>query len=72
MPADMFPEGEAVEHAITGSFATLSETRDSAERRQIERALGQTEGQIAEASRLLGISRTTLWEKMKRLGITAA
>lgn len=72
MPADMFPEREAAEHPMTASFATLSETRDSAERRQIERALEQTSGQIAEASRLLGISRTTLWEKMKRLHIMVA
>jgi DNA-binding NtrC family response regulator len=72
MPADMFPELEESEHPMTTAFATLSETRDSAERRQIERALQQTDGQISEASRLLGISRTTLWEKMKRLGIAAA
>jgi DNA-binding NtrC family response regulator len=69
MPADMFPETEA-SYPETSPFATLSETRDSAERRQIERALIQTGGQIVEASRLLGISRTTLWEKMKRLDVT--
>jgi transcriptional regulator of acetoin/glycerol metabolism len=33
--------------------------------------LQQTGGQIIETARLLGIARTTLWEKMKRLGITA-
>jgi DNA-binding NtrC family response regulator len=69
MPVDMFPESKLAKAAIP-AFATLSVTRDSAERRQIERALQQTGGQIVEASRLLGISRTTLWEKMKRLGVT--
>ena len=52
-----------------GFFPTLAEVRDAAERRQIERALGTTDGQIAESAKLLGISRTTLWEKMRRLGI---
>ena len=34
-----------------------------------ERALEQTNHQIAKAAILLEISRTTLWEKMTRLGI---
>ena len=29
----------------------------------------QTHGEIAKAATLLGISRTTLWEKMRRLGL---
>jgi DNA-binding NtrC family response regulator len=69
MPADMFPETVPLEHVMVRAFATLSETRDIAERRQIERALKQTGGQIIEASRLLGVSRTTLWDKMRRLGV---
>ena len=51
------------------AFATLSEARDDAERRQIERALKETGGHIIEAARMLGVSRTTLWEKMRRLGL---
>jgi len=69
MPADMFPEAIPLEHVMVRAFATLSETRDIAERRQIERALRQTGGQIIEASRLLGVSRTTLWDKMRRFGV---
>ncbi|TJW80633.1 MAG: sigma-54-dependent Fis family transcriptional regulator, partial [Mesorhizobium sp.] len=41
----------------------------AAERRQIERALEETGGQIAKAAALLSISRTTLWEKMTRFGL---
>jgi len=44
--------------------------RDAAEQRQILRALERTDGQIARAAALLGVSRTTLWEKMRRLGLS--
>lgn len=64
-PADLFPELEAED----GAMRTLAEARERAERRQIIRALDQTGGQIAEAARLLGVSRTTLWEKMHKLGL---
>ncbi|MCB1379063.1 MAG: sigma-54-dependent Fis family transcriptional regulator [Alphaproteobacteria bacterium] len=69
MPGDLFPEYADVSASTESAFATLSEARDMAERRQIERALRETEGHIIEAARLLGVSRTTLWEKMKRLGV---
>jgi DNA-binding NtrC family response regulator len=49
--------------------ASLAEARDRAERRHIEEAISQTNGEIAKAAILLGISRTTLWEKMRRLGL---
>jgi two-component system, NtrC family, response regulator HydG len=68
MPGDLFPD---ISNAgdVGGSFLPLSDIRDAAERRQIDRALAQTAGQIQDAARLLGISRTTLWEKMTRLGV---
>ena len=47
------------------AFATLSEARDLAERRQIERALHETSGHILEAARLLGISRTTVYRHLR-------
>jgi DNA-binding NtrC family response regulator len=49
--------------------ASLAEARERAERRHIEGAISQTNGEIAKAAALLGISRTTLWEKMRRLGL---
>ncbi len=70
MPMDMFPDLVESEHPLIRAFATLSETRDYAERRQIERAIKETHGQIIEAAKLLGVSRTTLWEKMRRLEVT--
>ena len=70
MPADMFPELAQPHAADQAVFATLSEARDSAERRQIERVLRLTGGQIIETAKLLGVSRTTLWDKMRRLGLS--
>ncbi|NJL07678.1 MAG: sigma-54-dependent Fis family transcriptional regulator, partial [Methylacidiphilales bacterium] len=43
--------------------------RDAAERREIERALRDSGGQVGEAAKRLGIARTTLWERMRRLSI---
>ena len=63
-PADLFPERQ-----IAGIFQTLSEVRDTAERGHIVAALERTGGQVTEAARLLKVSRTTLWEKMQKLGI---
>jgi len=68
LPADLFPEQSNA--AGNTGFVPLAEVRDAAERRQIERALAETSGQIAKAAELLAISRTTLWEKMTRFGLT--
>ena len=67
-PADLFPEQFAPSASEEG-LAPLHEVRDAAERRQIQRAMEQTGGRVTAAARLLGVSRTTLWEKMQRLGL---
>lgn len=63
-PADLFPERRTEER-----FASLAEARELAERRQIIAALEQTGGHVSEAARLLRVARTTLWEKMQKLGL---
>jgi len=72
MPADIFPElrDELIGRVDQG--LPLSAVRDAAERRQIDRVLRETNGQIIEAAIRLDISRTTLWEKMRRYGLTAS
>ena len=44
----------------------------SADRRRIVELLGQHRGNRSEVARLLGISRTTLWRRMKELNISGA
>jgi DNA-binding NtrC family response regulator len=63
-PVDLFPERQ-----IEPGFQSLADARDAAERAHILAALERVSGQVTEAARLLGISRTTLWEKMQKLGI---
>ncbi|MCZ8548685.1 sigma-54 dependent transcriptional regulator [Mesorhizobium qingshengii] len=68
LPGDLFPE-QSIWGGGSTVFVPLADVRDAAERRQIERALEETGGQIAKAAGLLAVSRTTLWEKMTRLGL---
>ena len=70
MPGDMFPE-QSDEAASALEMGSLEDVRQSAEKRHILRALAATSGEVGAASKLLGIGRTTLWEKMRRLGLNA-
>lgn len=72
MPGDLFPE-QLCNRVDTTPFAGELETaRDEAEKREILRALRQSGGIIKEAAIVLGISRTTMWEKMRRYRIEAS
>jgi len=62
--AELFPE-----RVLDGPppAPTLADARERAELEQIERALEQSGGRLAEAAMRLGISRTTLWKRRKKL-----
>lgn len=47
----------------------LRTVRESSERRAVLAALARTDGSIVKASELLGVSRPTLYDLLKRLGI---
>lgn len=66
-PADLFP-GQALPEIEP---ATLHEAREAAEREHIRRVLARCGGRLGEAAKVLGIGRTTLWERVRRLGLTA-
>lgn len=66
--AMIFPE-QAMPRPQSGGLVSLAEARDRAERLHIEDAIRRTGGEIARAASLIGISRTTLWEKMRKLGL---
>lgn len=54
--------------ALTRGAIDLPTTMEGIERGLIEQALRQSEGNRTRAAQLLGLSRTTLIDKMKRLG----
>jgi two-component system, NtrC family, response regulator HydG len=61
-PAGARPAGPAV---------TLAEAVESAERHAIEATLTRCAGDLGQVARELAVSPTTLWRKMKRLGLSA-
>ena len=53
----------------TGKLSTLREMVAEAEARHIRSVVAYTQGHRGEASRILGITRKNLWEKMREYGI---
>jgi DNA-binding NtrC family response regulator len=66
-PDDLFPERGAA--AAAGGDLSLAAAREAAEREHIRRVLARCGGRVGDAARALGVSRTTLWERMRRLGV---
>lgn len=54
----------------SAAIAPLQSVVSQAERAHIRRALDHCEGSVSKTADLLGISRKTLWEKMKRLDLS--
>lgn len=50
----------------------LRAVREEVEKRHIVSVLRLTKGKRAEAARILGISRKTLWKKLKDLGTSSS
>ncbi len=59
---DLFPEGGLGEQEIID----LTSVRAEAELRSIEQAIAVSGGQLGLAAKKLGISRTTLWKRLRR------
>jgi DNA-binding NtrC family response regulator len=58
-----------VAHSVADTPIDLKQLLDAVEQKYIEQALDLTAGAVAESARLLGLRRTTLIEKMRRLHI---
>lgn len=67
---DFWPEYASDRARVEESESmTLAQAREQGEREHIENVLRETGGRVQEAAEVLAISRTTLWEKMKRYRI---
>ena len=51
------------------ALLNLREARDSAERREVVRALARANGNLSKAADLLGVSRPTLYDLLNRFGL---
>ena len=60
-------EGSAPGNQACGQASSLAETIRDAERRYLEEILRSVGGQKTRAAEILGISRKTLWKKLKLL-----
>jgi DNA-binding NtrC family response regulator len=65
----LFPSEPAEPAAAGIRCRTLAEVRDRAERDHIRAVLGSAGRRVEEAAKLLGVSRSTLFEKMRKLDI---
>jgi DNA-binding NtrC family response regulator len=69
LPPELFGPDDT---AATESAAPASPRLADGERDMILRAMRSARGNLAEAARLLGISRSTLYRKLARYGLAAA
>ena len=67
---DVLPARRPDDPSAPYAGRTLANVVDAAERQAIEGALRDSDGSREKAAEVLGISATTLWRKMTRLGIT--
>ena len=65
----LFPLEAAEPIGAGSSFRTLAEVRYRTERHHIHAVLTRAGGRAEEAAKLLGVSRSTLFEKMRKLDI---
>jgi DNA-binding NtrC family response regulator len=71
MTADMRPRTSIAEFPPPQvQEQPLGKVREEAEREHILSILKLTEGRRGRAAQILGISRKTLWKKLKHLGVS--
>jgi propionate catabolism operon transcriptional regulator len=62
---ELFARGEAVKADTRALLPNMKSVTRSAESAHIRSALEECGGNVAEASRRLGVSRSTLWRRLK-------
>ena len=70
LPVALRGEDQKASRPTQGKVEPLQMAVERAEIAAIQAALRSTDGRRAEAAELLGISRKTLWEKIKNLDIS--
>lgn len=68
-PLNTEPKSSIGDTTMSGSIEPLQIILEGVERAHIRKALVHCEGSVGKTAEVLGISRKTLWEKMKKLSI---
>jgi len=68
----LFSDEKVEPEAVAGPSSTLEEVIRRAERQHIRAALARAGGRVEEAAKLLGVSRSTLFEKIRKLDMRAS
>lgn len=71
LPEGLASQNEVVSNLHGDGIAPLQCFIETVERSHIQKALQHCEGSVGKTADVLGISRKTLWEKMKKLAIQA-
>ena len=66
---DFFPDPDSGSKYGALPMGDLKASAIAAEKKRIRQVLAQTGNSMARAAAILGISRKTLWEKIRRYGI---
>ena len=66
LPPNIYESGQ---RSPDGTSRSLS--REEIKRQELLEALAQAQGNQSEAARILGVSRVTVWNRMKRFGVYA-
>jgi len=67
--ADNVPHAKIIIE-LDSNHSDLNKLKEEVQRMMVERTLGETRGNLAEAARRLGISRPTLYSLMSRYGLS--
>ena len=67
----LFSPGKVEPEAVASPSSTLEEVRRRAERQHIRAVLTRAGGRVEDAAKLLGVSRSTLFEKIRKLDMRA-
>jgi DNA-binding NtrC family response regulator len=71
LPEGFVSKGDVATDLPGDGIAHLQRFIETMERSHIQKALQHCEGSVGKTADVLGISRKTLWEKMKKLAIQA-
>ena len=69
--SDDLPPDLLQQHSVTQPPLSAAASRDETKKQQLIRALKKAGGNQTRAADILGVTRVTVWNRMKRYGITA-